>query len=122
MHRTRRFPRRQFLAGLGTFLTLLLGMPALVPAASAGGKDPAVVIPARGTAEGKLLVFIPGTNLTAGQSKKFLDTAADAGFGVVGVNYSNKKSVASICGKDKACFGKVRRDIVFGGSTSGKVS
>lgn len=121
MHTTRRCFGRRFLVSFSAALTILITGPGLVPAASAAKSKTALTITARGVKENRLLLFIPGTGLTASQSSNFLNTAADAGFDVVGVNYANSKSVASICGKDSACFGAVRREIVFGTDSSPKV-
>lgn len=71
----------------------------------------------------KLVVFIPGTNLTPAQSTGFLENAASQGFHAVGLAYDNKKSVAKVCKKEAdACFGQVRREIVFGENLSARVN
>lgn len=83
-----------------------------------------VKAPAAGvTRKDKLVVFIPGTNLTPAQSTTFLTYAASQGFHAIGLSYSNKKSVAKLCKKEgDECFGDVRREIVFGDDLTDRVN
>ncbi len=109
---------------LAALLVSALVSPGLAPAALANhGGSNVVLKPADGvTRRNKLVLFIPGTNLTPQQSMDFLNHAANAGFHVIGISYTNKKSVAKICKKDgDACFGQVRREIVFGTDSSPRV-
>jgi hypothetical protein len=63
---------------------------------------------------GLLHVFIPGTQLSASQSTKFLEQSVSQGYHAIGVNYPNSRSVGGYCGTNDACFGQVRREIVYG--------
>jgi len=112
-------------SALAILVVSALVAPGFTSAAIAGKSSGSNVVlkPADGVARrNKLVLFIPGTNLTPQQSTGFLNHAANAGFHVIGVSYKNSKSVGQLCKKEgDACFGQVRREIVFGTDSSPRV-
>jgi hypothetical protein len=113
-----RFPRRA-LSLIVAALALLVAGPGLASPAAAAGQSPNgsdVVKTPTGTAtvKDKLVVFLPGSGLQPGEQTRFLDAAAASGFHVLGLAYVNYSSVQKLCGKDSACYGTTRREIVYG--------
>ncbi len=110
MNRSRGFRTLPLLV-LGLLVTIL--SPVLAPAASAATN--AFVLAPPSLPNGLLHVFIPGTDLSAQESSKFLQDSVTAGFHAIGVNYPNSEAVGARCkNKGDACFGQVRRELVYG--------
>lgn len=109
---------------LATSLVLAAGLVLPSPASAAKkkkGKSGAptitgtnVVTEAAGCT--RLLVFLPGLNLSPGEHKQFLDTGVSKGYCTIGLAYANSKGANGYC-KDQAgsdCHGGVRTEVVFG--------
>lgn len=75
------------------------------------------------SSNGKLLVFLVGTNAKTAGYTYFLNLAANLGYHAVAVSYHNSPTVGSVCGNsaDSPCFDKYRQQVCFGtpGSTAG---
>ena len=69
---------------------------------------------ASGRSNGLLFVFLPGTYGEPACCQLLLQQAARLGFHVVGLEYPNRPSVASRCGNDLACYGRIRRNLFDG--------
>lgn len=87
--------------------------------------QPSLVIFDRGTSpEADLLVFLPGTAPSPGTGsgipfahiRNFLDTAADAGYRVIALQYDNNTWVLQRCARnlDPSCSAKFREKRIFG--------
>ena len=92
-----------------------------VTAAPAGGEAPHVAINpvASVSAQGRLLVFLPGTQGRPTQYTFILRAAAARGFHAVGVNYPNQTAMGSLCqfSTDADCYWNARNAVIFGGGT-----
>lgn len=65
----------------------------------------------------QLFLFFPGTGGTPLFQQQLLNTAADLGFHVIGLNYSNDRAVNTLCGganTDLDCYANVRLEIKDG--------
>lgn len=107
-----------------------MGLVGLAPPASAGhnsgggscsanSSGNVVLTPSVPTTPLRLDLFIPGTRLKPTQSCKFLLESQKLGIYTIGVAYENSSSVQALCGKNNACYGATRREIVFGGGHTG---
>ncbi|ROQ38353.1 hypothetical protein EDF46_1987 [Frondihabitans sp. PhB188] len=66
---------------------------------------------ARSVADGPLLLFLPATGHIPNDYRRFLTTAAEAGYHVLGLDYFNRgKSVATTCGVDARCYTMVQQN------------
>lgn len=77
-----------------------------LPADDGGAYTPnADQIAIRGSVSGRLLLFLPATNQVPAAYRHFLDTAADAGYHVLGLDYANTgTSLTGTCGAVAACY------------------
>ena len=72
------------------------------------------------TSQGKLLLFLPGTNgIPERGPKQLFDVAIDQGYIVINLSYINKQAVAGICRgenllEDSECTSKFRDQRIFG--------
>ncbi len=67
------------------------------------------------TARDELVVFLPGTGATTGDQQQFARTAADLGFPVIYLMYSNDVAAAECQNdEDETTFEKFRREIITG--------
>lgn len=71
-----------------------------------------------GTANGRLFLFLPGTNQKPAELTFILREAARLGYLVVSVGYPNDAAVAGLCGDDLDCYGEVRQEIIDGTDAS----
>lgn len=70
----------------------------------------------------KLVVFLPGTGYTPGNSREYLETAADLGFHTIGLAYVNGISANKACRDVSSdCFGSFRHEIIYGDDVSPQV-
>jgi hypothetical protein len=60
----------------------------------------------------RLVVFIPGHTFEPSDYTAFLETARDAGFYVIGLDYPNPHAASSIC-STTTCYGDLRNKIIF---------
>jgi hypothetical protein len=92
-----------------------------ITAAPAAGEAPHVVInPSPSvTAQGKLLLFLPGTQGRPSQYTHILRAAAARGVHAVGVNYVNQVAMGTLCqySTDPDCYWSARSVVVFGGGS-----
>jgi hypothetical protein len=92
-----------------------------ITAAPAGGEAPHVAInPAASvSAQGRLLVFLPGTQGRPTQYTLILRAAAARGFHAVGINYPNQTAMGALCqfSTDADCYWNARNAVIFGGGT-----
>lgn len=66
---------------------------------------------ARTVETGPLLLFLPATGHVPNNYRKFLTTAAESGYHVLGLDFWNRgKSVAKTCGVDARCYTQVQRN------------
>lgn len=81
-----------------------------------------VYVDSAATKKNKLVVFLPGTESTAGQIHSFFEEGARRGYHVIGLNYPNQNSVNSLCNAsgntDLGCFGKVHEEVTLGQDVS----
>ncbi|MDP8961089.1 MAG: hypothetical protein M3N32_05675 [Actinomycetota bacterium] len=75
------------------------------------------------TPKNLLVVFLPGTGYTPGDSGKYLETAAALGFHTIGLAYVNGTSANRTCRKDRSpdCHGEFRREVIYGKDVSSRV-
>lgn len=71
---------------------------------------------------GRLLIFLPGTDAQPRAYQRILTAAASLGYHVIGLAYPNSESVANLCDGDPACYEPVRREIFEGGDFAPQVS
>lgn len=58
-----------------------------------------------------LLLFLPATGAVPQDYRDFLETAADTGYSVLGLDYFNRgRSVAQTCGADADCYTQLQRN------------
>jgi hypothetical protein len=92
-----------------------------ITAAPAGSEAPHVAInPSPSvSAQGRLLVFLPGTQGRPSQYTHILRAAASRGFHAVGVNYQNQTAMGALCqfSTDADCYWNARNAVIFGGGT-----
>jgi len=92
-----------------------------ITAAPSTGEAPHVAInpSASVSAQGKLLVFLPGTQGRPTQYTYILRAAATRGFHAVGVNYLNQTAMGTLCqdSPDPDCYWTARSEVIFGGGT-----
>jgi predicted esterase len=71
----------------------------------------------------RLLVFFSGTGGTPASGWPFLETAAKAGYRVIGLEYDNAISVPQTCGRnpDPACSDRFREKRIFGDAESAEI-
>jgi hypothetical protein len=90
-----------------------------------------VYVPIEGRANGKLLVFLPGSGGSPKGYTRAMSVAAARGYRVIGLAYMNQKTIASWCeapsscpdAQDPAtCAGKIHREDFYGEDTSACVS
>ena len=90
-----------------------------ITAAPSTGEAPHVAInpSASVSAQGKLLVFLPGTQGRPTQYTFILRAAAIRGFHAVGVNYPNQTAMGALCqnSSDPDCYWTARNEVIFGG-------
>jgi hypothetical protein len=66
-----------------------------------------------------LLLFLPATGAVPQDYRDFLETAADTGYSVLGLDYFNRgRSVAQTCGADADCYTLLQRNRFSGRSPS----
>ncbi len=82
--------------------------------------DPHEVFVPSGTKNGKLLVYMPGTNNKPAGASLFLMTAARAGYHTIGLSYPDHEP-ATACKTDLHCFETFRRRVWDGSNVSDKV-
>ena len=81
---------------------------------------PHLIMYDRNAPQGKLLLFLPGTNGIATRSpRKLFEAAIKQGYRVINLSYINKQAVARICrgetlANDSDCTEKFRTERVFG--------
>lgn len=66
-------------------------------------------------ANGKLVVFLPGTRGKPANATRFLSEAARLGYHAIGLAYDTHESAAEHCRDDLACYGEFRKQGVEGG-------
>ncbi len=71
---------------------------------------------------GRLLLFLPGTDAQPRAYQRILTNAAALGYHAIGLAYPNSESVATLCDGDPACYEPVRREIFEGGDFAPQVS
>lgn len=71
---------------------------------------------------GKLLLFLPGTDAEPRAYQRLLTAAASIGYHAIGLAYPNSESVATICDGDPACYEPVRLEIFDGADRSDRVA
>ncbi|MFN7956536.1 MAG: hypothetical protein U0610_32820 [bacterium] len=71
---------------------------------------------------GKLLLFLPGTDAEPRAYQRLLAAAAAIGYHAIGLAYPNSESVATLCDGDPACYEPVRLEIFDGVDRSDRVS
>lgn len=107
-------------------LAVLLGTPGAVAPAHAASATPngsdVLKVPTTGVVKHLLVVFLAGTAYTPARDSVFLERSRSLGFHTLGLAYVNHRSIQSVCGRDSACFGSTRREIVYGQNLSKKVS
>lgn len=90
-----------------------------ITAAPSTGEAPHVAVnpSASVSAQGKLLVFLPGTQGRPTQYTYILRAAATRGFHAVGVNYPNQTAMGTLCqsSPDADCYWTARNEVVIGG-------
>lgn len=86
----------------------------MVPSPAAAAVTDNVVLGPSAGALGLLHVFLPGTELTPGESDEYLAESARLGYHTIALSYPNSKAVGRYCRGKDACFGEVRREIVYG--------
>jgi hypothetical protein len=72
-----------------------------------------------------LAVFLPGTGGTPAQFPAFLQHGATRGYHVIGLTYTNDKSVTVLCNEARAnadCAGEVRQETLTGRDTSSLIT
>jgi hypothetical protein len=92
-----------------------------ITAAPAAGEAPHVVInpSPSATAQGKLLLFLPGTQGRPSQYTYILRAAASRGVHAIGLNYVNAVAMGTLCqySTDPDCYWSARSVVVFGGGS-----
>jgi hypothetical protein len=74
-----------------------------------------VYLDTRAAAQGRLLVFLPGSNAGPERLQKLLVVAARIGMHAIGLQYNNSPSLKRLCPDgDPDCFERARLDIVYG--------
>lgn len=71
---------------------------------------------------GRLLLFLPGTDAQPRAYQRILTAAAALGYHAIGLAYPNSESVATLCDGDAACYEPVRREIFEGSDVAPQVS
>ena len=71
------------------------------------------------TPQGKLLVFLPGTQGRPSQYTYILRAGASRGFHAIGLNYPNQTAMGALCqvSSDPECYWSARNVVVFGAGT-----
>jgi len=70
-----------------------------------------------------LFMFFPGSPQQPSEFKKVLETAARAGYHVIGVDYPNQEGeLKTICGNRPNCYGPLRREVLEGRDVSPDVA
>jgi hypothetical protein len=87
------------------------------PTITAPDDDHLVYLPTK-AANGKLLVFLPGTKGKPANATRFLGEAASVGYHVIGLDYSDDVAAAQACKDDLACYGTFRQGIIETGPNS----
>jgi hypothetical protein len=83
------------------------------------GDPNALNLARHGAADAPLLLFLPATNAVPADYHAFLDTAADEGYSVLGLDYWNiGKSLTVTCGPDARCYDQFQRNRFDGTSPS----
>ncbi len=114
-------PLRRPVTALAATLALTIAASGLTSPASAGknanvGGTNVLITPSGATPRNELVVFLPGTGYTPGDSEEYLKTAADLGFHTIGLAYVNSTSANRACRKERSrkCHGQFRREVVYG--------
>jgi hypothetical protein len=82
--------------------------------------DPHEIFVPTGPRNGKLLVFMPGTNGKPGNATLFLATAASDGYLAIGLSYPDHEP-ATVCKSDLHCYESFRRRVWDGSNVNEKV-
>jgi hypothetical protein len=77
-----------------------------------------VVYDRRRRSNGRLLVFLPGTDAKPSCCELFLRETARLGYRAIGLTYPNGESVTARCRDDLGCYGRVRQNVFDGRSAS----
>ncbi len=91
------------------------------PAIDDPDEDHHVALADAGPYNGKLLVFLPGTNGKPANATLFLDEAARAGYHAIGLDYPNADSANQVCQDDLDCYEGLRRACFEGGGAGAPV-
>ena len=74
----------------------------------------------RSTADAPLLLFLPATRAVPVDYRRFLDSAGDAGYHVLALDYGNRgRSVAQTCARDAACYSDLQANRFDGSHPTG---
>ena len=67
-------------------------------------------------AQGRLLLFLPGTVGRPAQYTEFLKTAANMGMDAIGLSYDNNVAMRDLCttSTDRSCHEKARKEVIYG--------
>ncbi len=88
------------------------------PAIGEPDDDHYVCLADSGPYNGKLLVFLPGTNGRPANATVFLEEAARAGYHAVGLDYPDADSANQICQDDLGCYEGMRQECFDGTDAS----
>ena len=95
-------------------------LPSLTDSRISTADIPHLILYDANAPQGKLLLFLPGTNGIATRGpRKLFEAAIAQGYRVINLSYINKQAVARICrgetlAKDPDCTEKFRTERVFG--------
>lgn len=82
-----------------------------LPSITGPGNPNALNLARAATKPAPLLLFLPATGAVPNDYRDFLQTAADAGYNVLGLDYFNRgRSVAETCGADADCYTQLQRN------------
>jgi hypothetical protein len=133
--------RMVIVRAIGLLAAAFIATSAVVPSASAQGRDRVVysvapneadpsvahflrssviVFDRAAPSQAPLLLFLPGTGANPSNVQLFLGAAVNAGYRAISLSYDNEPAVMQACARDldPACSGNFRQSRLFGGSNT----